>query len=90
MIRSHRAQNRRRHAQFRRWLGRQLAREDAVGDFARDFLADRCAENLTTISGIDSHLRTHHPSEIIDLVLASRDRAWREFAREHPDPEPRP
>jgi hypothetical protein len=87
---SYRAQNRRRHAQFRRWLGQQRARQDAVGDFARDFLADPCAASLTTISGIDSHLRTHHDTEIIERVLDARDRAWRELAQAHPDPEPQP
>ena len=88
MVSSHRAYNIRRHAQFRRWLTEQSERQDPVGDFARDFLADDCARGLTMISGIDRHLRTHHDSDSIDRVLAARDRAWREFAQAHPEVEP--
>lgn len=75
--------NRRRHHQFRAWLEIQRDRQDPVGDFARDFLVDRCAEDLTTISGIDRHLRVEHDAS--ERVLDARDRAWREFARACPE-----
>ena len=65
---------------FRVWLRRQRKRQDAVGDFARDFLADSCANAVRTLSGLDRHMQDEHNA--IDAALDARDQAWREYARE--------
>jgi len=65
------------HAGFRHWLRGQRQRQDAIGDFARDYLGDSCMVGIRTLSGIDRHLRAEHGHA--DKALAARDRAWRAF-----------
>lgn len=72
---------------FRAWLRTQQDRQDAVGDFARDFLRDVCMTQARTLSGIDRHLVQEHNVPRGGTTLWARDRAWREFSRT-PDPAP--
>jgi len=69
--------NRQVFAAWRKWLRTQRDRQDAVGDFARDYLADSCASRLATLSGLDHHMRDDHGAE--DKVWRARDAAWREW-----------
>lgn len=64
---------------FRTWAGTQRNRQDAIGDFCRDFVADECARECRTISGLDWHLRTAHVAS--ENAFRARDLAWREYAR---------
>lgn len=45
---------------FNKWCKQQLKREDAVGDFARDFLADKCGRRLQRPMKIMYHLAEVH------------------------------
>lgn len=62
---------------FRNWLQSQRDRQDPVGDFARDFLADHRMRGLSSISSIDRVLVERRVGQ---KVLDARDRAWREYA----------
>lgn len=62
---------------FGAWLRRQATRDDEVGELARGFLRDRCAEHLLTVADLDSHLTTVHQADA--ATLAARRRAWDQF-----------
>jgi hypothetical protein len=62
---------------FGAWLRRQATRDDDVGELARGFLRDRCAEDLLTVADLHSHLSTVHHADA--ATLAARQRAWDQF-----------
>ncbi len=66
---------------FRAWLRLQRKRDDSVGDFARDWLADEEAKGIRTFSAMDRHLNDLNVDE---KVWAARERAAREFLMNDP------
>jgi hypothetical protein len=74
---NHAARNRETFRAWRAWLRTQKARQDPVGDFARDYLDDLCAARIHTLSGLDHHLMFVHGADPGGKVLEARDRAWR-------------
>lgn len=63
---------------FRAWLKAQAKRGDAVGDFARDVAADRCARWLRTPGQLGMHIQTvHHPIPAVEEALARSVREWK-------------
>jgi len=63
---------------FRQWLRTQKYRDDPIGDFSRDFLADKTAKGLHNITEIRRHVlvRTVEP-----CVLSAVDEAIAEFTK---------
>ena len=45
---------------FRSWLLGQMARDDPIGDLARDVYADRCLGQLRTPGAIMAHIQADH------------------------------
>jgi len=72
---------------WRAWLTQQTIRQDPIGDFARDYLADPCSRRYRTLSGLDRHMRDDH--DAVPRALAARDRAWREWRAHQADEEGR-
>jgi len=71
---------------FRKWAAAQAVhRQDAVGDFFRDFAEGGCEEcgTIATISSFDLHLRIDHGA--ISAALKARDSAWREYRHDYRD-----
>ena len=69
---------------FRAWARTQRSRQDAIGDFCRDFVVDECSRECRTISGLDWHLKTAHLAS--EDALKARHEAWREYATESGHP----
>jgi hypothetical protein len=65
---------------FWQWLKKQRQRQDAVGDFARDAMRDKCAVgNRNSVEWWREHLSAHHaPCPGAWRALSD---AWAEFNR---------
>lgn len=63
---------------FYGWLGKQTARDDRVGDLARDAMEDTSSPKRAGIAGWRAHLRKVHACP---AALETLEIAWREFRR---------
>lgn len=62
---------------FREWLLRQCERNDTIGDIARDYAADDCAERLVDFRSILRHIEDEHGA--IDRARLALVRAYGEY-----------